>query len=298
MPSASTTATVVVATYGRHHLLAGALASLLDQEFDRSSFEILVIDNSPDPSAASAFARRYEGISHLRCLLESTPGVSNARNRGAQEGTGRLVAFMDDDAIASPRWLKQLVTTFEQGGAKVGVVGGRVVPQWLSPRPAWLHDDLLGYLTIVDRGVETREIGDDEWLAACNLAFDREALLAIGGFSQGLGRVGNGMALLSNEEIDACARMRRAGNRVLYSPHAVVEHIIDPARLTKSWFRRRVAWQAVSDYLMNPAAADEMARSTSALLLEDTSGDEANDFRTEMGKIYARTIRLLCGEPE
>jgi hypothetical protein len=88
--------------------------------------------------------------------------------------------------------------------------------------------------------------------------------------------------------------MRRAGNRVLYSPHAVVEHIIDPARLTKSWFRRRVAWQAVSDYLMNPAAANE----TRALLLEDTTGDEANDFRTEMGKIYAQTILLLCGEPE
>jgi glucosyl-dolichyl phosphate glucuronosyltransferase len=61
--------------------------------------------------------------------------------------------------------------------------------------------------------------------------------------------------LLSNEETDLLARIAARGGRIGYAPAATVRHHIDPARLCPEWFRRRAAWQAVSEFLQDPARA-------------------------------------------
>jgi hypothetical protein len=71
--------------------------------------------------------------------------------------------------------------------------------------------------------------------------------------------MGSGSTLLSNEEIEASERVRAMGKLAVYTPKAVVEHVIPPERLTQSWFRRRAAWQAVSDLLSEPELAPDLA---------------------------------------
>ena len=97
---------------------------------------------------------------------------------------------------------------------------------------------MLSYLTIIDLGHELRELSAGEWLAGCNISFDRVSLIAAGGFSTRLGRMGSGSTLLSNEEIEASERVRAIGKLAIYTP---VEHVISPERLTPSWFRRRAS---------------------------------------------------------
>jgi hypothetical protein len=41
----------------------------------------------------------------------------------------------------------------------------------------------------------------------------------------------------------------------IYVPDASVDHLVERKRLTRSWFRKRVTWQAVSDFTMDPANA-------------------------------------------
>jgi hypothetical protein len=299
MQSVSPILSVVLATYDRHRLLEGCIDSLLGQTADPASFEIIVVDNSPDPAAAANFGRRYAGMTNVRYLLEPVAGVNNARNKGLAQARGRIVALVDDDAVAARDWMQQIVAAFEAYGARAGCVGGRIVPRWTAPRPPWLHDKLLGYLSIVDWGGPIRELGPGEWIASCNMAFDREALLAAGGFPTSLGRKGSEAVLLSNSEPGVYERVGELGKAVIYAPAAVVEHVIDPARLTRAWMRRRIAWQVVSDCLKDEATmaanASAAARRAQKRLGASHDTENARTFYREHDAVKDLMLGLLSG---
>jgi glucosyl-dolichyl phosphate glucuronosyltransferase len=99
----------VICTYNRYDLLPEAIESLVKQDVPADLFEIIVVDNSPDQAGAARFGQRYSGLSNLAYLVEPKPGLSNARNKGMAAALGRSVAFIDDDARASPSWVNDLL---------------------------------------------------------------------------------------------------------------------------------------------------------------------------------------------
>lgn len=302
---------VVVCTYDRYAVLPDAIQSLLRQQLDAGHLETIVVDNSPDQENAGRFRERFVNERAVTYLLEPTPGLSHARNVGVTHARADLVAFMDDDAVAAPDWAFHILRAFETFAGSAGVVGGRVLPRWVSARPPWLSKDLLGYLSVIDWGGETRPLQPHEWLVGCNLAFDKQILELVGGFSQALGRTGAGQALLSNEEIEVTERIRRAGRVPIYCPEALVHHVIDPARLTRAWFRRRSAWQAVSDYIKDPqrmtayfpAAVEHLRRE----LLDGSRGpataffeatENPQQFKRDAALAYDLVVAVLGGGAE
>jgi GT2 family glycosyltransferase/glycosyltransferase involved in cell wall biosynthesis len=297
----------IICTYNRYDLLPEAIESLIEQDVPPGSLEIIVVDNSPDQAAAARFAQRYAGLSNLTYLAEPKPGLSNARNIGTAAALGRIVAFIDDDARACKSWARELLHAYVSFDGRAGIVGGLIVPRWVDEKPAWLGKPLLGYLSLVDLGHELRELSAGEWLAGCNISFDRASLIAAGGFSTRLGRMGSGSTLLSNEEMEVSERVRTTGKLAIYAPKAVVEHVIPPERLTQSWFRRRAAWQAVSDLLSEPELAPALA--DIALRRLSRRNDEGQLFgalqsaaalKRDMDLAYSLVIVALCGgvEPE
>lgn len=248
---------VVVCTYDRYNLLDGAIESLLRQTL--ANFEIIVVDNSPDHERAKKHGEKYAGTKGVTYIVEPKPGLSRARNIGVARSQGSVVAFLDDDAVASPDWASEIIKTFDAFPGNVGAVGGPAAPRWTAPRPEWLTPKLMSYLSIVDWGDETRELQPGEWLAGCNIAFKRTLLEKVGGFSETLGRSG-AAALLSNEETQVVELIKGAGGLVVYNPLARVEHTIDVGRLDELWFYRRAAWQAVSDFLSDAENARKHAR--------------------------------------
>lgn len=297
----------VICTYNRYDLLPAAIVSLIQQDIPAGSLEIIVVDNSPDQSGAARFAQRYAGLSNLTYLVERKPGLSNARNIGAAAALGRIVAFIDDDARACPLWAKELLHAHAAFDGRAGIVGGPVVPRWTKEKPAWMSKPLLGYLSLVDLGHELRELSTGERLAGCNMSFDRASLIAAGGFSTRLGRIGSGSTLLSNDEMEASERVKAMGKLAIYAPKAVVEHVIPPERLTQSWFRRCAAWQAVSDLLSEPEATPALAAIALRRLWTRTYGTElfgslrsAAALKREMDLAYSLVTVALRGgvEPE
>jgi glycosyltransferase involved in cell wall biosynthesis len=187
---------------------------------------------------------------NLTYLVEPKPGLSNARNKDTAAASGRIVAFIDDDARACPSWAKELLHAHAAFDGRAGIVGGPPdCPRWIDEKPAWIDEPSRSYLGVIDLGRELRELSARGWLAGCDISFDVVSLIAAGGFSTRLGRMGSGSMLLSNEEIEASERVRAIGKLAIYTPKAVIEHVIPPKRLTQSWFCRRAAWQAVSDLL-------------------------------------------------
>ena len=295
----------VICTYNRYDLLPEAIESLVKQDVPPGLFEIIVVDNSPDPAGAARFGQRYAGFSNLTYLIEPKPGLSNARNKGMAAALGRIVAFIDDDARACPSWAKELLHAHAVFDGRAGIVGGPIVPRWTDEKPAWIGEPLLRYLTVVDLGRKLRELSAGEWLAGCNISYDRVSLIAAGGFSTRLGRMGSGSTLLSNEELEASERVRAMGKLAIYTPKAVVEHVIPPERLTPSWFRRRAAWQAVSDLLSEPELAPDLAAIALQRLSQRSDGGplfgtlrSAAALKRDMDLAYSLVIAALCGGVE
>lgn len=301
---------ICICTYDRYDLLPTAVESAAKQTLPPDQYEILVIDNSPDQEKATKFAKRFYRIDNLTYIVEETPGLSNARNVCARISRAPIVSFMDDDAIASPQWAEETLRAFEIFGPATMIVGGKVDPIWGAPRPSWVHDDLLGNLSVVDWGGEMRVVGEKEWVAGTNISFRVEAIVGNGGFPRNLGRIGSGSALLSNEEIQLIDRIRAAGGRVVYAPNARVSHLVDTRRLSKSWFRKRSAWQALSDFMMEPDRQARHAKEHWPLLLryfgelpphERTmrgllfETEDADLFRWQLGAIYNLTTLMLAG---
>lgn len=246
-PAGTNAIYAIVCTHNRYDVLHDALASLMEQTLPRSRYQVLVVDNSSDLAGRKSFWRRYRNRFDVTVEFAPTPGLSAARNLGVNLSQAPLVAFCDDDAVVSSGWLEALVDVF-QTEPTAGVAGGPVIPIWPGAQPPWVHAWLKGFFTVVDHGDRRRKLTGNEWLAGTNVAFRRDALLKAGGFDEKLGR--RSTLLLSNEEIALSRRLAELGFGSFYEPKASVHHKVHADRVNHAWLRRRVAWQVISDALV------------------------------------------------
>jgi GT2 family glycosyltransferase len=246
--TASAEITAVICTHNRYDVLADAVASLQSQSIDPADLEIVVVDNSTDTERQSEYWNNRELPQNVRLLFDSKPGLSRARNFALREARTPIIAYLDDDAIASPEWCASLIQVFRDH-PDAGIVGGPVEPVWESAEPNWLHRWQRGFLSIVDFGDSLRALDHGEWLAGTNISFRTVALEKIGGFDEGLGRIGP--FLLSNEELVVSRKILELGYRSYYTPDAGMMHRVGGARATQQWLRQRACWQIVSDLLAN-----------------------------------------------
>jgi glycosyltransferase involved in cell wall biosynthesis len=241
----------IICTHNREAYLAGAIDSLLAQEGD--GFEIVVVDNASTDRTRSIVESRL-GDRRLKYVHEPVLGLSSARNRGARETTAPFLAYLDDDAIASPRWLQVLRSAYERD-EKLAIAGGKVTLIWPPglQRPDWLSDNLAGALGAFDLGDETFNISSPNLTPrGLNYSLRREFWEQVGGFDPNLGRVGT--RLLSNEELYMTEMALDRGWRVAYLPDALVQHHVAPERTRREWFIERGWWQGISEHYREKVA--------------------------------------------
>ena len=204
-------ASVVVTTCGRPHLAADAVRSVLAGEL--GAVEVLVIDQSDRPdSALEALATEHPSVRY-RAVEER--GLSRARNLGAREARGEIVAFLDDDELAEPGWLAAHVAALAGAGTST-VTTGRVLPGEPEVRDAVVPSTVLGMEPELFRGRLSRDV-----LAGGNMAAWRSELVAAGGFDP---RLGPGTAWPAAEDNDLGLRLLDGGHTITYVPAAVVRH--------------------------------------------------------------------------
>ena len=130
---------VVIPTLRRPEGLERAVRSVFAQaEALERIAAVVVVDNDPDGSAAPLAERlRSQGPVPLAYVHAPIPGVATARNAGLAATDAPLIAFLDDDEAASPRWLAALLEAQVQTGADVlfGPIRGRVPDDagWTTP---------------------------------------------------------------------------------------------------------------------------------------------------------------------
>jgi glycosyltransferase involved in cell wall biosynthesis len=144
----------IICTHNREQYLGAAIDSLLHQDF-AGEYEVIVVDNASSDRTREVVEARLSNP-RLRYVQESVLGLSVARNTGATQACSPILAYLDDDAVASSQWLQVLHDGFQQD-EKLAIAGGKVTLLWaegMEP-PRWLSSGLAGNLGAYDLGEAT-----------------------------------------------------------------------------------------------------------------------------------------------
>ena len=210
---------VVVCTTNQRKELEKCLLSINPS----GNTELLVVNNS---------FSKITTKSKARVITEGKPGLSRARNTGWQKARGEYVAYIDDDAIASPNWIRQIVH-FIAKHPSIEVFGGLYHRHSEYALPGWMPRN---YGT-KDCGNTVRrlKIGRD-LLNGTNMIFKRTLLEKMGGFNESYGMVGN--QIYYGEETELQLRLAREGIAVWYDPKICVSHLIPRRKMNWGWIMK------------------------------------------------------------
>lgn len=242
--------TVCICTRDRPRYVRDCLDGLRRQVAARDQFNILLVDSASAPNVAAELDSL--ALAHdARLIRLEHPGISLARNAGAWAARTPFIAYIDDDAIPATDWVETILAAIRQPGRPPALIGGRILPRWEAPLPAWWPASLRGVLSIIEhegRG-EYRTASVPQGLEpyAANMVVHVLSLLAAGGFGGALGRYGH--CLLSDEEVQLAWMLQDAGYSVRYDSRIVVYHQIQARRLEPEWLLSRLYWQGASTVL-------------------------------------------------
>ncbi len=205
----SAVVSVVVPTRCRPALLDRCLLALLDQSFPLQKFEVIVVDDGPDPETEAVVSSRAAGAIdvglRLRYLALESAGPAAARNRGWREATGAIVAFTDDDCLPQPGWLAAGAAAFDRGD--VAAVSGKIVVP-LNGTPT-------------DYQLNVSKLEEGEFVTA-NCFYRRSVLADLGGFDERF-------RVAWREDTDLLFAALEKGLRLEPADDAVVVHPVRPA---------------------------------------------------------------------
>ena len=223
---------VIIPTRNREQSLVTLLDSLALAECpEGAAIEIIVVDNGSTDGTAVMLQKRilHHNRYSLRLFNQPIPGKSNALNLALANCDGDLLVVFDDDVTVESRCLVELAAAYRNG--EFAAMQGRILPGKDSDGRSADLDRLREYnIPLIDYGGEIHEI---RGLTGTNMSFKREILDTVGCFDA---RLGPGAAGFS-EDTEFSMRIREAGFKIGYTPHAVVFHELNPSRYGRAYNR-------------------------------------------------------------
>ena len=237
----------IVVTYNS----AGQITACLEALRNEGGWQRIVVDNASQDDTVERAHKADPAASVL--TNAKNIGFAAAANKGARLASGRILLFLNPDAIAQPGALDALSKELEQEG--VGAVGGalshscdevdrgfcvRRFPTMLSMAAEILLLNRLWPSNPLNRDYRCLDLDYakpqqvDQPAGAC-LAVRREAWTSIGGFDERF-------FPLWFEDVDLCRRLRARNWKILYSPAGTFLHSGGHSANRLSIGERQVFW--------------------------------------------------------
>jgi succinoglycan biosynthesis protein ExoM len=219
---------ICICTYRRHSVVAtlGSIAALVP--IDGLSLRVIVVDNDVTTSARATVLEASASLG-LTCRYVHAPAhnISIARNAALDASEAHLVAFVDDDEIATPGWVAALIARQRETGAAIMLGPVNAV---YGDGPTWLRlADLHSIRPVIRVG------GVIATGYSSNVLLDRAAMTeAMRGlrFDPAFGRSGGEDTVYFNQ-------LHRMGARIAYAEAAVVHEAVTPQRARLRWLLKR-----------------------------------------------------------
>ena len=189
---------VVMATYNRVASLQQQMERLLHQSLPSEQYEIIIVDDGSSDGTADYLRQLEEQHPRVTALRQQNRGPAAARNLGVSQAQGRILAFTDDDCLASEDWLLTIQRTFKD--QSVLAAQGRTLSDKAQMTP-------LTHQVVNEYG--------DTSMPTCNAAYRKSAFVDEGGFDTGFP--------FQNEDADLSWRVRERG-AVVFVPEMLMHH--------------------------------------------------------------------------
>lgn len=216
---------ILVPTRDAPSLIRQCIDSIL-QKSTYPDYEIVVVDNQSADAEALRYLSAIAHDSRVRVLPYDQPfNFSAMNNMAMQQAKGEVLCLLNNDTeVISPDWMEEMLGHLIQD--KVGVVGAKL----LYPDGRVQHGgDVVGvggvanhlhaFLERDDPGYCNRAIVAQDLsavTAACMMTW-RKLYLDMGGLDE------QNLPVAFND-VDYCLRVREAGYRVVWTPHAELFH--------------------------------------------------------------------------
>ena len=240
---------VIICTHNpRENYLRRVLDGLRAQTLSSAQWELLLIDNASKKSLPEIFDLSWHP--HARHVREEELGLTPARLRGIRESSADILVFVDDDTVLAADYLEQVLAVSDQWPF-VGVWGGSYIPEYETPLPAWVGDQVWRLLCSEvkeDVWSKSRE-GSHAMPAGAGMCVRKNVCLHFlarcqNESSRALGRKGSGLSGYEDIELAHCALDLGLGAGK--STRLYLTHLVPATRLTLDYFVRHAEGDAAS----------------------------------------------------
>ena len=193
---------VVIPSYNSEKTIVPCLESIVNQDF-RIPFEIIVVDSSVD-STPHIIRKEFPQVTLIHRDQKTDPGT--ARNIGVKKAKGDIIAFIDSDCVASPKWLSGICFAHR---SEYAAVGGPVFNGNPQSVISW-----AGYLIEFSEWLPGNPKGFVKHIPTCNISYKRRVFEQFGCFS----------TIYPQEDFLYNLKLTEAGERILFEPKIEVKH--------------------------------------------------------------------------
>ncbi len=229
---------VIICTYNRDKYIYNVLKSLAENTLSPEQYEIVLVDNNCTDNTRDEcdhFVQDFPEVM-FHYFVETSQGLSYARNRGLKESKGEIFVYVDDDALVNKEYLQTYADFFEHH-PEIDAAGGPIIPQYETEEPGWMSHFtkalITGYKYL---GNKPKEFPKNDYPGGGNAAYRASVFEKVGLFNVELGRKGD--SLVGAEEKDIFDKMTTLGMHFYYLPTAILYHLIPEKKLCKDYFDR------------------------------------------------------------
>jgi GT2 family glycosyltransferase len=216
---------VIVLTRDHAELLQAVADGVL-RRTSHTPLELILVDHSSTDPAAISLLERLARDNRVRMLpFAGAFNFAAMNNQAAALAQGEILLLLNNDIeIVRPDWLDEMAG--HAWRPEVGLVGARLLYRDGSLQHGGVVLGPGGRATHVFRGAAPTDPGylgllaitrDVSAVTGACIAIRREVYRAVGGMNEGLP--------VTWSDIDLCQRVRNAGLRIIWTPHAVLTHL-------------------------------------------------------------------------
>lgn len=197
---------VIVPVYNGEKVIGSCLKSLLNQNYPKKNYEIIVVDDGSTDNSVEVVKK----FKRVKLIRQKHKGPAAARNLGVKHAKGSIVLFTDADCIPSRNWIKSMVEPFKDKQV-VGVAG-----TYKTLNKESLVARFAGY-EIEERHEKMKENKTIDFIGTYSAAYRKNVFLKFGGFDESF-------TMASGEDPELSFRLSKAGLKMVFQPKAWVWH--------------------------------------------------------------------------